>query len=137
MNILFAVIKRFALCGIILGLMYSCSSKRFTLRKAVIGYVYNEQQQPLQNVQVSFVGNNAFSPLLMQSNEKGQFVIPALQFKKYKDVVLFQNGISRQLVLYKEGFSRDTIDLQQAIYNRNMRIADTIQLKYLELKKRP
>ncbi|AIM37873.1 hypothetical protein KO02_15140 [Sphingobacterium sp. ML3W] len=137
MSISFVIIRKFVLLGVILCLINSCSPSIYTLRKTVIGYVYNEQQQPLQNVQISFVGNNAFSNHPVQSNEKGQFVIPALQFKKYKDVLAVQNGISRQIILYKEGFATDTVSLENAIYDRNMRIVDTIQLKRLELKKNP
>lgn len=119
---------------ILISLMIGCSPRIYTVRKAVVGYVYDQQHLPLKDVQISFTGNHPFSHLPMKTDENGQFIIPALQFKRYKDVIMIQNGISSQIILSKEGFVIDTVSLENATYNRNMLIADTIQLELVKLK---
>ncbi|WP_144243233.1 carboxypeptidase-like regulatory domain-containing protein [Sphingobacterium sp. ML3W] len=119
---------------ILMSLMIGCSPRVYTVRQSIVGYVYDQQHRPLKDVQISFAGNHPFSHLPMKTNENGQFIIPALQFKRYKDVIAVQNGISREIILFKEGFVIDTVSLESTAYYRNVRIADTIQRELVKIK---
>ncbi|WP_306349960.1 hypothetical protein [Flavobacterium sp. '19STA2R22 D10 B1'] len=113
----------------------ACSTKSYILRKDISGCIQDQENRPIENVEIKFVGNDAFSPIPLKSDKNGCFFIERLVFKKYKDVVLHQNTIATKFTLSKEGYTSETINLEDYKYNRSMVVADTIKLGTIHLKK--
>lgn len=93
---------------------------------------------PINNVEIKFIeNNNLFILIPVISNSKGEFFIEGIKTDNYKQFGMLGPEISNKIILSKQDYVTDTINVKKYDKNLSRNIYDTINLGniYLKFKK--
>ncbi|CAM3794226.1 carboxypeptidase-like regulatory domain-containing protein [Flavobacterium gelidilacus] len=121
--------------------LLSCSSiNKQLIQKEIRGTVLNEENLPVENVEVIFYNDDkdfGFVPNYLKTNDEGKFIVEKVKVNgDYRTSRMLQNQLPSKIIFKKEGFKSDTIkiadydDLKSEVILINKKLETLSELSY-------
>lgn len=132
---------------LLITLLLSCKSREYILIHAVTGTICEENNYPLQGALIDAYspgGTKTFNEGAVISDSLGRFFKEGMVSRRFNSYFNMQKHISFVLMINKEGYLPDTLDLGRYVYFLDsatrargaVRTYDTVDVGRIVLKRR-
>ncbi len=140
--------KGISVCWCVIIFSFSCSNREYVLMHAITGQIYDQDMKPLQDATVDFTREkrhtDPFNIGAVTSDSMGYFFKPGTTRSDYKSYVMAMKHISFTLLIEKNGYLSDTVDVSSYAYaidsmryaHGKDRVYDTIDVGAVILKRK-